>query len=340
LRYGRSSLIRSGARRGANRQVCGHRVSDGLKAFAGLLAKVEFRSMLPGFRFLFAAIAISMSILIFGLGATALMRAAHEDFATNTSWRAPPEPRFAQQDEATKPPVLAVLSVQPASNDPAIAPSPADAPAAAPTDPATAPPSPEPQTTASLTPAEAAKPQTAAVATPVEPSIQTDVAAQSRPAPPQAETQSDAPLSVAERKIAVTDDSKGGATESVTTGKVSPTASVPTASTLQTSPAPPQADAQATPDSSPAATKIATLGGPPVPIEDPAAKAAENAREANAKLEKEKKLRAERAKELRRMAARRALLAQQQAAAQEAANPFAPHPLVGTPPTPASATVR
>jgi hypothetical protein len=40
------------------------------------------------------------------------------------------------------------------------------------------------------------------------------------------------------------------------------------------------------------------------------------------------------------MAARRALLAQQQAAAQEAANPFAPHPLVGTPPTPASATVR
>jgi hypothetical protein len=342
LRYGRPSLIRSGARRGANRQVCGHRVSDGLKAFAGLLAKVEFRSMLPGFRFLFAAIAISMSILIFGLGATALMRAAHEDFATNTSWRAPPEPRFAQLDEATRPPVLAVLSVQPASNDPAVAPSPADAPVATPTDPATAPPSPEPQTTASLTPAEsstteAVKPQTAAEATPLEPSIQTDVAAQSTPAPPLAETQSDAPASTAEPKIAVTDDSKGGATASVTTGRVSPTASAPTASAPQTSPTPPQADAQAMPDSSPAVTRIATLGGPPVPIEDSAAKAAENAREANAKLEKEKKLRAERAKELRRIAARRARLAQQQAAAQEAANPFAPHPLVGTPPTPASA---
>ena len=37
--------------------------------------------MLPGFRFLFTAIVLSMSILMFGLGAAALLRAAHEEFA-------------------------------------------------------------------------------------------------------------------------------------------------------------------------------------------------------------------------------------------------------------------
>ena len=44
--------------------------------------------MLPGFRFLFAAIVLSMSILVFGLGAAALLRAAHEEFASTPAWRA------------------------------------------------------------------------------------------------------------------------------------------------------------------------------------------------------------------------------------------------------------
>src|SRR3981081_4453180 len=66
--------------------------------------------MLPGFRFLFAAIVLSMSILIFGLGAAALLRAAHEQFASNPSWRAAPEILFAQRGEATRP-VLAMLRV-------------------------------------------------------------------------------------------------------------------------------------------------------------------------------------------------------------------------------------
>jgi len=52
--------------------------------------------MLPGFRFLFAAIVLSMSILVFGLGAAALLRAAHEEFASNPSWRGAPETIFAQ----------------------------------------------------------------------------------------------------------------------------------------------------------------------------------------------------------------------------------------------------
>src|SRR6202171_1370415 len=76
--------------------------------------------MLPGFRFLFAAIMLSLSILIFGLGAAALLRAAHEEVASNPSWRATPETTFAQQPEATRReatrpdaarPVLAMLRV-------------------------------------------------------------------------------------------------------------------------------------------------------------------------------------------------------------------------------------
>jgi hypothetical protein len=50
--------------------------------------------MLPGLRFLFAAIMLSISILVFGLGAAALLRAAHEEFASNPSWRAAPRGDF------------------------------------------------------------------------------------------------------------------------------------------------------------------------------------------------------------------------------------------------------
>ena len=66
--------------------------------------------MLPGFRFLFAAIVLSMSILVFGLGAAALLRAAHEEFANLPSRRAPPEPMFARQNDDPMP-TLALLRV-------------------------------------------------------------------------------------------------------------------------------------------------------------------------------------------------------------------------------------
>ena len=55
--------------------------------------------MLPGFRFLLAAIVLSISVLVFGLGAAALLRAAHEEFANTPAWRVAPEPKFAQQNE-------------------------------------------------------------------------------------------------------------------------------------------------------------------------------------------------------------------------------------------------
>src|ERR1700720_688472 len=77
--------------------------------------------MLPGFRFLFAAIVLSMSILVFGLGAAALLRAAHEEFASNPSWHASPEPVFAQRNETQGPvsqaPVLAMLHIEPPAAD-------------------------------------------------------------------------------------------------------------------------------------------------------------------------------------------------------------------------------
>ena len=42
--------------------------------------------------------------------AAALLRVAHEEFASNPSWRAPPEMTFAQRPDATRP-VLAALRV-------------------------------------------------------------------------------------------------------------------------------------------------------------------------------------------------------------------------------------
>ena len=75
--------------------------------------------MLPGLRFLFAAIVFSMSVLVFGLGAAALLRAAHEQFVSLPSRRAPPETIFAQSNDSTRP-MLAMLRVDSAAAEPKI----------------------------------------------------------------------------------------------------------------------------------------------------------------------------------------------------------------------------
>ncbi|MGB6759988.1 MAG: hypothetical protein WBE82_19215, partial [Xanthobacteraceae bacterium] len=90
--------------------------------------------MLPGFRFLFAAVMLSMSLLVFGLGAAALLRAAHESFASNSSWRGAPEVTFVQHTEPTMP-MLAALRVDTVAEK---APDPAKA-VAAPAEPVPAP---------------------------------------------------------------------------------------------------------------------------------------------------------------------------------------------------------
>ena len=71
--------------------------------------------MLPGFRFLFAATVLTISMLIFGLGAAALLRAAHEEFASIPSRRALPEVMFTQQSDDR--PTLAMLRVEPSADE-------------------------------------------------------------------------------------------------------------------------------------------------------------------------------------------------------------------------------
>jgi hypothetical protein len=66
--------------------------------------------MLPGLRILFAITLLSVSVLIFGLGAAAFLRSAHEDVA-NAPWRPIQTPATARVDLA--PPTLAMLRVEP-----------------------------------------------------------------------------------------------------------------------------------------------------------------------------------------------------------------------------------
>lgn len=65
--------------------------------------------MLPGFRFLFATVVLAGAVLIFGLGAAALLRVAHEEFASLPSWHAAPPPLPARIAE---PPTLALIRVE------------------------------------------------------------------------------------------------------------------------------------------------------------------------------------------------------------------------------------
>src|SRR4051812_42300445 len=89
--------------------------------------------MLPGFRFLFAAVVLSMSTLVFGLGAAALLRSAHEEFVNLPGRRPPPETVFAQRFDSPTP-TLALLRV----DTPAPVPEPSKP---APPEPSTAAPS-------------------------------------------------------------------------------------------------------------------------------------------------------------------------------------------------------
>jgi hypothetical protein len=282
--------------------------------------------MLPGFRLLFAAILLSMSILVFGLGAVALLRAAHEEVASTPSWRAAPENLFARQNEAT-PPVLAMLRVEPAVAEkapddvPAVPPAesvaivspPAEpAPVSTPVEPASpvsAPAEPEatvsapaePESTAALKPDEASAPETAKSEATVA-----ETAAQAEAIP----ARTDAPAAADETTIAVSEPIPPPAQVAAPANEGVPAASEPAASE--------QTSTTVSPEAGMTSTKIATLGGPPVTIgaQLPANAAAVKPDPGAIK----KRQRARRAAQRRRMAAR-ARLAQQ--AQQQPANPFA-----------------
>jgi hypothetical protein len=269
--------------------------------------------MLPGFRFLFAATMLSMSLLIFGLGAAALLRAAHESFASNSSWRGAQEIPFAQRPDTTMP-VLASLRVEPysfdkASEQTAVTPVPADQPM----------PSVEParnDQVAALRPADAP---------PLEPAkpVEQPVPALTQENPPTTEAVS--PRAVAsmtepdERKVTV-------ATSEATPAKIEPIKSElfaalasqpqidPAGATAETAPATEAAD-------SVAAMKIATLGGPPVEVSDDASIPLRTVKLPRARPDQaaiKKRVQARRALQRRRLALRAQLILQQQQA-----NPFA-----------------
>jgi hypothetical protein len=191
--------------------------------------------MLPGFRFLFAAIVLSMSILVFGLGAAALLRAAHEEFASTPAWHATPETMFAQQTEATRP-VLALLRVdtpaEPKASDNVAAPAARATIASTPA---------EPEASAALKPENSLMPEAAKPEIPV---VETSPLVEATPAQV-------TPASAEETKIAAVVASASDA--------------APTT--------PERASVPNSPDTDAASMKIATLGGPPVTIEPPAVSA-------------------------------------------------------------------
>jgi len=242
--------------------------------------------MLPGFRFLFAAVVLSMSVLIFGLGAAALLRSAHEKFASLPSRRAPAEPVFARPNDGPVP-TLALLRFDP----PAAADKPSEN---------------GPSTTEPATSAETEK----LAALPEEP-MQLEAPKPVEETRPVTETTAAAPAAAIENEAPVADREM----------KVAAVVETP-----EPSPAPPvtqPATEAPSLEGNIAATKIATLGGPAVTIEE---KTAEKAAETKPDRSAAKKRAAERARERRRLAARRARLAAKQAAAvaaQQQANPFA-----------------
>jgi len=136
--------------------------------------------MLPGFRFLFAAILLSASILVFGVGAAALLRATHEEFVVNPSWRNQPQEQvFAQP----APPVLAVLRAVPITSEP-IASEPAPASSLRDQIPTIGLPLPDADQSADVTPDTLAQAdKTAAEPPPAPPLQQAALAAADSPAP-------------------------------------------------------------------------------------------------------------------------------------------------------------
>jgi hypothetical protein len=245
--------------------------------------------MLPGIRFLLAAIVLSMSILIFGLGAAALLRAAHEEVANVPVRRVMAEPVFAQPAEPAAA-TLALLRVEPA------------APEKAPDTPPLAVAEPAPE----AVPVPKVEAERLAVlkveeTRPVE-TVRPETALAEPPAPPAAAAEPPAP---AELKV-------------VAAATPEPDADVKAPTFELIVPPAMEEPAPAAP------AKVAALGHHAAKVDRPA-----ETRKASSKPDRSeirRKQRAERAKERRRLAARRARLAAKQTEAagplQQQADPF------------------
>jgi hypothetical protein len=271
--------------------------------------------MLPGFRFLFAAIVFSMSLLVFGLGAAALLRAAHEEFASIPSWHAAPESVFARENESTRP-MLALLNVEPLSSLPKVsetipaAVAPVETPAVAPAE------TPGPGETATIVsvPAPPATEKTAALkpedSPPPEPA-KPEIPVAESPAPVEAApAQAEAPAAAEQTRTAA-------AEQALPPAQILPPAN-PAAPAEPEPSAPEQASAAALPETDIASTKIATLGGPAVSIEPQPPQRADAAKPDSGASKKRQRA--------RRAAHRRAARARltQQSIPQQPGTPFNP----------------
>jgi hypothetical protein len=213
--------------------------------------------MLPGFRFLFAAVLLTVSLVVFGLGAAALLRSAHQEFATIPTRRAP-QAVFAQPP-VEAPPTLAMLRVE--------------APAA-PTPETVAPP------VVSVTSAAEQVPPIAAPAEPEKITLPETAAPLSTQAAAAAEMTAPVAATPKPEVPAKSEATKIEERDPLTTVAVAPATSVePVAVPLESAavPAPvaaaevaagPQPTATLTDDDAKlSSTKIAMLGGPPIDTE-------------------------------------------------------------------------
>ncbi|WP_176721830.1 hypothetical protein [Bradyrhizobium sp. LMTR 3] len=251
---------------------------------------------------MFIAIVLSTSILVFGLGAAALLRAAHEEFANLPSRRAAPEPMFARQSDDPLP-SLALMRV-----DPSVADRPADNVAAAAVPEAASEAAASTVQSPDVSPAE---PEQLAAATPAEP-MPTEAAKPEVPATemiagtpvaPASAAQTEAPAPSAEVKLATVPDTPDPAAAA---------ASPPAAPSLE---------------DNAAVTRIATLGGPAVIVDEKTSATTTDAKPDRTAI---KKLAAQRAREKRRIAAaRRARLVREAELTlqQQQPNPFLPFPV-------------
>ena len=207
--------------------------------------------MLPGFRFLVAAILLSVSILIFGLGAAALLRAAHEEFASNPSWRTTREARFAQIEETSRP-TLAMLRLEPQADAPKMT----DVPIGIPLGGAG---------TASSAPAAAEQPPHEEEKPPVATTISAVETASVEPPPPEA-VASDAtvPATAAMDRSAVAEEAKVAATEDA-----SPPQHVPPPADMEATPPEQSLDPSAAEPAAPA-TRLVSLGDQSAAVEETA----------------------------------------------------------------------
>ena len=73
--------------------------------------------MLPGLRFIAATIVLSISILIFGFGAAALLRANHEEFANLKTIR-PTQPQIFAQTSDKEQPAITLMQVETVAEQP------------------------------------------------------------------------------------------------------------------------------------------------------------------------------------------------------------------------------